>query len=828
MRVFRLLIVWLMLLTGTLYDSQITADIVSRVKEEYKAYGHSAVLEISEDLEWYVLNTEKGGRSRSELYSIHNDIPTILPEAFWFKFLSKRWLIAPLKNGKTYCRNLETNKESRLDGSFKGFAISDNRLLMVNNKSGNMMILDSGLSILWESGTVEVYDVNEQDKSMVFLQNNTLIDLDILTLRKKEMPVKEKFSWIRSSNNRIWTLDDRLRLSVGYKGDSKIKTIDLELPPHLEVFQKDGWQADIREDRYLLLPVAQRKKENKELADIFYTSLSYQYRKKMKQWAVCDIQEKKWQYLPREGDWYRTQKFISDSDFISYDVVSKNYDTIGTPKVDIQLHIDWGRREKHLKSPNTERSHFFYHKGLGRLLFFDKGRWMIEDVEKGMVLPVRMPESTNFLNDKESGLTDEPWDKVELINDETVILTEEYDLYSFNLRTSVLKKLTDGRAKNRQYRLIKEKDFSEASDWVTNKRKCQGQSLMVQFFDRSDFYSGVALITADGKEKWQVKEEAYIKNAKRLKNKVFYTSSFYNKPLKISLVDSGRSGLIRENTTEAETNAFRYSIFQYPDADGVLLDAVLLYPKNYKSGEKFPMVVEVYENKSRAITNNKLPKLNDGLGFNHMHYVHQDYFVLLPQVGFKVGDLENSVTSSVTNVMQEVLKLKDIDKDRIGLIGGSFGGYEVTMLMGKTKLFKTAIAGVPVVDLPSSYLTFGKMRNQPEYWRVEKHQLRMGKNLFDNWDSYLSNSPVYHMKNIDEPMLIWIGKDDDNVNPDQGRSFFIGLKRLQKKAVLLEYPKQGHNITDPLAAEDLNIKVWQWFDYFLKDNPPADWIRPML
>ena len=104
----------------------------------------------------------------------------------------------------------------------------------------------------------------------------------------------------------------------------------------------------------------------------------------------------------------------------------------------------------------------------------------------------------------------------------------------------------------------------------------------------------------------------------------------------------------------------------------------------------------------------------------------------------------------------------------------------------------------------------------------------MVSNLFKDYQGYLDNSPLYHLPKMTKPILMWLGQNDTNVNPDQSRAFFIGLKRLGKKGILIEYPKEGHSMNLKGNQYDLNLKGWQWMDYHLKDNQPAEWIKPML
>jgi len=99
--------------------------------------------------------------------------------------------------------------------------------------------------------------------------------------------------------------------------------------------------------------------------------------------------------------------------------------------------------------------------------------------------------------------------------------------------------------------------------------------------------------------------------------------------------------------------------------------------------------------------------------------------------------------------------------------------------------------------------------------------------LFDNWQNYVDNSPIYYLKNVKVPMLIWAGLKDNNVSPEQSKMFFLGMKRLQKKAVILEYYNETHTIGLKENQLDLNLRIWQWFDYYLKNRLAANWILPI-
>lgn len=256
--------------------------------------------------------------------------------------------------------------------------------------------------------------------------------------------------------------------------------------------------------------------------------------------------------------------------------------------------------------------------------------------------------------------------------------------------------------------------------------------------------------------------------------------------------------------------------------------AVLLYPKNYDPGRKYPMIVNVYENTAKDILHDPVPNLYYGSGFNFMHYVHQGYFILLPELQYAADKVPERFIESLEASVRMALLNNTIDKERLAVVGVSFGGYESGLAMSNTSLFKTGIMGAMISDLVPYSLSYTNMFPQPNYIRAETQQHSIKGSAFDNWERYETYSPLYHLPKVKQPVLIWYGAKDKNVPPAQSVSYFLGFKRLSKPAVLLEYPDEQHQITNPDSQLDINVRNWQWMDCFLKDKPPTDWIRPII
>ena len=197
----------------------------------------------------------------------------------------------------------------------------------------------------------------------------------------------------------------------------------------------------------------------------------------------------------------------------------------------------------------------------------------------------------------------------------------------------------------------------------------------------------------------------------------------------------------------------------------------------------------------------------------------------MPDILYELGSPGDSALECVSAGVEEVLKLKVINPSRIGLTGHSFGGYETTYIVGKSKLFAAAVGGAAQTDLVSCYLGVSDGYKKPEFWRFEDYSNRMGKTLFEDWDNYIYNSPVSNAGKIETPLLLWTGDKDGSVAPTQSMELYLALRRLEKEVVLLRYKEESHSITNELKQMDLTLKILDWFNHYLKDMPSQSWMK---
>jgi hypothetical protein len=101
---------------------------------------------------------------------------------------------------------------------------------------------------------------------------------------------------------------------------------------------------------------------------------------------------------------------------------------------------------------------------------------------------------------------------------------------------------------------------------------------------------------------------------------------------------------------------------------------------------------------------------------------------------------------------------------------------------------------------------------------------RMGNTLWKIPDLYIENSPIFRADRVSTPVLMMNNGDDDDVRFRFGEEFFIALRRLGKKAWMLQYDGERHSLSGDAAKKDYTVRTKQFFDHYLKDKPAPRWM----
>lgn len=247
--------------------------------------------------------------------------------------------------------------------------------------------------------------------------------------------------------------------------------------------------------------------------------------------------------------------------------------------------------------------------------------------------------------------------------------------------------------------------------------------------------------------------------------------------------------------------------------DGFDIDYWILKPPDFDNTRKYPMILNIHGGPHAQFANTFF--------FEFQVMASAGYIVLYSNPTGSMGkgyefskNLERNWgrpdSQDLDIVLKEVLKNTYIDQDRLGITGGSYGGFMTIWMLGTTDYFKTGITERCVSNM------IGMAGNSDfSYFMPRIFNNKFWKNKEFYWDM----SPIKFINNINAPLMI-VHSDHDHRTPiDQAESLYTALKILKKKAKLIIFPKESHGLNrggDPRKRmERLNLFI-KWFDKYLK------------
>ena len=254
------------------------------------------------------------------------------------------------------------------------------------------------------------------------------------------------------------------------------------------------------------------------------------------------------------------------------------------------------------------------------------------------------------------------------------------------------------------------------------------------------------------------------------------------------------------------------------------LKGILYTPENLDPRKKYPMLVYFYEKSSDQLYSYHIPNPSRSI-ISIPWCTSNGYVVFVPDITYRIGHPGQSAYDAVVSGTRAMVeKFPFIDSTRMGLQGQSWGGYQVAFLVTKTNLFAAAMAGAPVSNMTSAYGGIRWGTGMSRMFQYEHTQSRLGATLWENPELYIENSPLFFVPEIQTPLLIMHNDSDGAVPWYQGIEFFTALRRLDKKAWMLSYNDEDHNLTKWPNRMDLSIRMLQFFDHYLKDKPMPEWM----
>ncbi|HVO72683.1 MAG TPA: S9 family peptidase [Ignavibacteriaceae bacterium] len=395
-----------------------------------------------------------------------------------------------------------------------------------------------------------------------------------------------------------------------------------------------------------------------------------------------------------------------------------------------------------------------------------------------------------------------------------------------------LKQITPGYEADR-YRIAlydrssgETKMLTENFDYTINHMEWSKDSRYIYFTADFEGYNPIYKIDIASHEIFPVTEKKSISGFElAADNSIFCMEKSVDRPGEIYRIDP-------ESKELKQLTAFNKKILEEVDvrpaeqmwvegADGIKVHVFIVKPHSFDPSKKYPLILNVHGGPQG--------QWMDSFRGDWQVYPGAGYIVAFPNphgstgYGSKYtesisGDWGGKPFEDLMKVVDELEKLPYIDKDRIGAMGWSYGGYMMNWFQAKTKRFKCLASMMGIFDLESMWgsteeLWFVNWDLKGQPWNSE---------IFQKW------SPSSYVKDFATPVLIITGEKDYRVPYTQSIQYFTTLQTLGIDSRLIVFKNDGH-WPSPIKSMPLYYDAHlDWFHKYLGGDPAPYNIKEML
>jgi dipeptidyl aminopeptidase/acylaminoacyl peptidase len=248
-------------------------------------------------------------------------------------------------------------------------------------------------------------------------------------------------------------------------------------------------------------------------------------------------------------------------------------------------------------------------------------------------------------------------------------------------------------------------------------------------------------------------------------------------------------------------------------SDGLAVEGMLIAPVQVVPGQRYPMVVSVHGGPAAAERAFWISP-----GSLEARLSQTGYYVFLPNPRGSYGAGEAFTRANVKDFgygdLRDILSGIDtvvsrfpVDSQRLGITGGSYGGYMTMWAVTQTTRFRAAVS---VAGL-ANWLSYAG-ENGINRWMLAYFG---GASVYDDPAVYARSAPIQFIDRARTPTLIVAGERDAECPAPQSFEFWRGLQHAGAPAELIVYADEGHGIRQPAHAADLMDKTLKWFGKYL-------------
>jgi dipeptidyl aminopeptidase/acylaminoacyl peptidase len=251
----------------------------------------------------------------------------------------------------------------------------------------------------------------------------------------------------------------------------------------------------------------------------------------------------------------------------------------------------------------------------------------------------------------------------------------------------------------------------------------------------------------------------------------------------------------------------RPEFFRYQSFDGMPIEAALYRPAGAGAGPQ-PLVVLIHGGPAGSWRNrfDALTQLMAARGYTVMEpnirgsVAYGQKFLAANRGDWGGGDFKDVMAG-----VDDLVKRKIADPDRMAIGGWSYGGYMAEWAITQTNRFKAAISGAGMADLAAEFGTESHPEGDEWYYGVP----------YENAAGFSKSSPITYIKNAKTPTLILQGEADTTDPLSQSQMLYRGLKRYDVPAELVVYPREPHGLREQKHIVDRYKRSLDWVDKHL-------------
>ncbi|MCZ2257274.1 S9 family peptidase [Sporosarcina sp. G11-34] len=239
----------------------------------------------------------------------------------------------------------------------------------------------------------------------------------------------------------------------------------------------------------------------------------------------------------------------------------------------------------------------------------------------------------------------------------------------------------------------------------------------------------------------------------------------------------------------------------------------LMKPAGYEAGQKYPLVINIHGGPFAMYANTFTHEMQllaaQGYGVLYVNprgsHGYSQEFVNAVRGDYGGADYEDLMAG-----LDYAIAENDwIDTDRLGVIGGSYGGFMTNWIVSHTNRFKAAVTQRSI----SNWISFFGVSDVGYYFNDWQHGADMN-DVDKLWDI----SPLKYAKDIETPLLIIHSEDDYRCPIEQAEQLYITLKSMKKETEFVRIPNSDHNLTRSglpnLRVASLN-EITNWLAKYL-------------